>query len=134
MACKFQEIYYPHLSNFLKSEFSFDDYNFIENAILTRLDFEIFLPFDINYVSILRKFLDLKDDQVKNVIYYLKVGQIAGFIGHFSKKALVLGLDFKFLILNFLISIFNNDSAKFHNRIYFFGNLIFLLVLRFVMT
>ena len=96
MACKFQEIYYPHLSNFLKSEFSFDDYNFIESAILTRMDFDIFLPFDISYLSILRKFLDLKDDQVRNVIYYLKIGQVAGFIGNFSKKALVLGLNLNF--------------------------------------
>jgi hypothetical protein len=92
IACKYQEIYYPYVAQFLKNEFSFEDYIFIEENLLKDLDFKIQVPFDLNYVCIIQKYLELNIKFVEFIFQMFKLGLATNTLRKYDVKSILLGI------------------------------------------
>lgn len=102
IACKYQEIYYPHIKIFLLNEFTFDDYLHIEDKLLHQLNFEIQVPFDISYIEILKKFFILNDKYYNIFIILIKKCLALNILRKYDIKEIIFGF-----ILNLNIDIPN---------------------------
>ena len=91
MACKYQEIYYPFISVFLQKEFSFEDYLHIEEKVLISLDYRIHVPFDLSYISIIKKFFGFNQKYVETMVRLLKIGLAGNFLRCYDIKKILLG-------------------------------------------
>ena len=92
IACKYQEIYYPYVTQFLKNDFSFEDYMFIEECILKHLQFKIQVPFDLNYISVIKLYLGLNMRFVEFIFQMFKLGLASNTFRKYDVKSILMGI------------------------------------------
>ena len=91
IACKYQEIYYPYITQFLRNEFSFEDYSYIEDSLLRRIDFKIQVPFDLDYISIIKKYMGFNRKYMEFSIQMLKIGLASNNLRRYNVKDILIG-------------------------------------------
>lgn len=91
LACKYQEIYYPYVSQFLTNEFSFDDYIFVEENLLLDLDFRVQVPMDLNYVAIVKKYFGFNMRFVEFIFQLLKIGLACNRLRRYNVRSIIIG-------------------------------------------
>ena len=91
IACKYQEIYYPHIQVFLSDEFTFEDYIHIEEKLLHHLEFNIQVPFDLSYIIILQKFFGFDDEKKNEILIKIKKGLSTNILRKYDIKEIIFG-------------------------------------------
>lgn len=91
IACKYQEIYYPHIKIFLSDEFTFEDYLHIEDKLLHQLNFQIQVPFDVSYTQILIKFFNLQDKINEKFMILVKKCLALNILRKYDIKEIIFG-------------------------------------------
>lgn len=94
IACKYQEIYYPHIKIFLSDEFTFEDYLHIEDKLLHHLNFKIQVPFDLSYIEILKKFFVFSDQNHNQMVILIKKCLSLNILRKFDIKEIIFGFIF----------------------------------------
>ena len=91
IACKYQEIYYPYITRFLKNEFSFEDYSYIEDSLLRRIQFKIQVPFDLDYINIIKKYFKFNLKYTDFMLQLLKIGLACNHLRRYDVKDILIG-------------------------------------------